>query len=210
MRTSTEIRKLPVLLDADQMMVVVEQLMNVLQRQGEEAQRWARVKAEHKEVEEALQEEHVTILGVLQSRQQDRDVACQITYDDEAGKVIVFRMDTAEVVEERDMTSDDRQELIAFAGNNESSPAPSATFNFDVDEAVAAAGKQWWRNASAVVLIGGGKHKSDVAWHMGHVAAALRKQATLNPFVADTQSEDGVLHTRWSEGHEAFGALAGD
>jgi hypothetical protein len=110
--------RLPVKLNDDELLARGRQLVeNMRKTAAAEEAREVENKKRKSEIE-LLEEVTARLGGSISSGSEEREVECELRKDYVHGNVTTVRSDTGEVVDERTMTADERQECMPFA------PAP--------------------------------------------------------------------------------------
>ena len=113
-KVTTAGRRLPVKLTDDELLARGRQLVENMRKTAvaEEA-REAENKKRKGDI--ALLEEATGLLSaIISTGTEEREVECEIRKDFIHGKVTTVRMDTGEIIDERIMTADERQETMPF------------------------------------------------------------------------------------------------
>lgn len=103
------VRLLPVALTHEELLDRARQLAECEERLREEEDRAAQVKADHKNREAAILADRSRLAAVVRTRQEPRDVQCQVRENYVRNVRTVTRTDTGATVEERALTLEERQ-----------------------------------------------------------------------------------------------------
>lgn len=119
-KVSMATKRLPVKLEDDDLLTRGRQLVENMRKtaQAEEARE---VENKKRKGDIALLEEATALISaIISTGMEERDVDCEVRKDFIHGKVTTVRLDTGEVVDERVMSADERQEVMF---EKESGPA---------------------------------------------------------------------------------------
>ena len=107
--------RLPVKLNDDDLLARGRQLVeNMRKTAASEEAREVENKKRKSEIE-LLEEVTARISSTISSGSEEREVECELRKDYVHGSVTTVRSDTGEVVDERTMSADERQDVMAFA-----------------------------------------------------------------------------------------------
>jgi hypothetical protein len=115
-RVAPTTMRLPVKLNDDDLITRGKQLVENMRKTA--------MADEAREVENKKRKGDIALLGevtaklstIVSSGTEDREVDCEVSKDFIHGKVTTVRMDTGEVVDERVMTAEERQDEFSFEG----------------------------------------------------------------------------------------------